>query len=284
LKISWLLYGYAGSGKTDLATSVLWDREKKDFRRKGYWITFGRESNASVRMPVVTVKEALEGKFGNLRFTTPTLDDLGWQTQFMGFAKAVYAANKKAQKEGKPVPVEAIVIDGLSEFDVLYEQAFRTVNEAEVRRNTYALWNDLMVKFVSVIQLLDPVELDAHVIVTARVSERKKGVKNKDTGEVSGADPDFVPGQNVPSVNGQFRDNFPHYFNLVSYVETKVQTVKMDGKQVSLPVHRVHLLQTSDEYLLKNQWEREWIKAGRPATMSNTSFDEVFGVIEEISK
>ena len=279
-----LVYGPAGAGKTDYTTSAMWDHKKQVMTRNGIWITFGREGNAAYAIPQIRGEDIKAGKGGNLRLTVPELDAIAFADHFSSACKLIYTMNRAAIKAAKPVPFEAVVVDGLTEFDMLFEQAYRAAYPGEVSINKYAVWNALLGRCIAAMQLLDPIELQAYVLVTARVSERRKGIVNKQTEAVSGADPDFITTRNVPAMNGQFRDMFPHYFALVNYVETEVEARMEGGKQTKAPTHTLTMLAQDSDFLIKNQWERQWLARNKPRQLKNTSFDEVLAIIEEITK
>ena len=38
--------------------------------------------------------------------------------------------------------------------------------------------------------------------------------------------------------------------------------------------------QFEDEYLIKNNWEDLWLKAGKPSILNNPTFDEVLTIVK----
>ena len=279
MKFAQLVYGPAGGGKTDYALSALWDQKTKTFKRPGLYVTFGKEGNSANDIPLVTFKDVAAGKSGRVKLTSPTLDSTKFAKDFLDLARGVYKLHRKALAEGKPVPFEVVIVDGITEFGLLYEQSFRNENPSAEK---WAVWNTLLNYCVSVMQLLDPEELDAFVLVTARASEKRKGIENKSTNTVVGADPDYTLADNIPYINGQFRDQLPHYFALVNYVKTEVKATQRNGQPSREPVHSVRMVATDGEFLVKNQWERQWLASGKPRELDNTDFDSVLKIIEEL--
>lgn len=270
MHISSLLYGFAGAGKSYLATSALWDHEKQDFLRRGYWVTFGRESNQSIEMPEITLKEANDSgwtKPGHVRLVSPSADSVGFANDFEKFGRAVHSANTKAIKDGKEPPVEAVVLDGLSEFDLLFETGF---DAEQGTGNKYAKWDALMAKFFGMMQILDPEEIHAQVIVTARVRAKDEGSPQ--------------PWDYIPSVRGQFKTYLPHYFNLVTYMNTITRPEQRDGKRVPVTTHRAHMLPEGNEFQIKNNWEKQWTAASQPAVLDNPTFSQILNVIGSFKK
>lgn len=264
--VSLLTYGFAGAGKTRLGTSALWNHETQEFLRRGYWVTFGRESNQSIQMPTITLKEASDSGWtqpGHIRLTSPSADSVGFATDFEKFGRAVHKANTTAIKAGKEPPVEVIVLDGLSEFDLLFETGFDAV---EGTGNKFAKWDALMAKFFAMMQILDPEEIHAHVIVTARVRAKDESSPQ--------------PWDYIPSVRGQFKTYLPHYFNLVTYMDTMTRPQQIDGQRMPVTEHRAHILPEGTEYQIKNNWEEQWVKAKQKPVLSNPTFDELLSIIE----
>lgn len=189
--------------------------------------------------------------------------------------RQIHKENKAATKAGKEKPVEVLVIDGMSEFDLLYEATF-TAEHGD--GNKYAKWDALMNELFGIMQLLDPDELDCHIIVTARVAEKRRG------GDGRVADADFFDSDLIPSLRGQFKNHLPHYFQIVTYFETDVVTGSIGGKRGQIPVHKMKLVRDSKDALVKNQWEHLWLAAGKPSTITNPRFDDVLDIIKELNE
>lgn len=271
LHLSQLNYGFAGAGKTYTATTSFWDNEKNDFIRKGFWVTFGRESNRRIKMPDITLEQASKGEYGRIKFGSPSLDNDEFVKKFGEFCRAIYKAN-----QGKERKLEAIVIDGMSEFDLLFETVHSNIYGDA---NKFAKWDDLLGQFFSAFQILDPEEIKAHIIMTARVREKRRQETDRVGNVVRQGDGDFIPTDHMPSVRGQFRTYMPHYFNLVTFYDTKTIMQRVNGKNIRAAVHQAHML-PEDEYLIKNNWEDLWIEAGHPSILHNPTFDEVLAIIK----
>lgn len=265
--LSVLLYGYSGAGKTATAVSAGWDWTNLCSVRNLLWVTFGREDNPALRVP-----EEMR-----VRLTSPTLDSTKFITDFEALMKKVWKENHDAVKAGKPRPTEVLVIDGLSEFDLLFELVFKNKQGTD---DKFAMWNALLDKFFSIMQMADPNELLCHVIVTARVTEKKEEKKGRG-GVITEGDPDFITTDYMPSVRGSFREHFPHYFNLVLYIERDVVPAKVGGVQTLVNVHRVRMV-PERKFLVKNHWEHVW--PVNKAVFDNPTFDDILDTIKEISK
>ena len=249
---STLLYGGPGGGKTALAVSSFWDWRAKKLIANGKIITFGAEDNPALKIPEECRHTA---KGTSLRLTSPLLDDQEFIKQFdLIMRKFVYDA-----QQGNPLDV--LVIDGLSELDLLFEATYKQeTGEAESK---FAKWEALLSTMFATMMRANHHTLNCQVIVTARVMEKKKA---KQQGKLTIAgDPGFMDFDYYPSLRGQFRVHLPHYYNLVLYVETVTARTKA-GKVI--PAHAVHMLRTGDFYV-KSTWEHEWIAADLPDKLLN---------------
>ena len=246
-----LLYGGPGAGKTSLAVSAFWDWKTQTQVADGRIITFGEEDNPALHIP----EEARRlGNTLDLRLTSPLLDDALFLEQFnIVSRKLIYDA-----QQGKRLDV--LVIDGFSEFDLLFEATYKSGGD-----NRFAKWEDLMTQLFSMLVRLSPRVLGCAVIATARVMERKKAQPQRV------ADPNWLDYDYYPSLRGSFRHAFPHYFNQVFYVEAgQVQ----DAGRI-IPTHNVHMIRTGD-FCVKNIWEHEWLRAGEPDYLTNVSWPELW--------
>jgi hypothetical protein len=107
--------------------------------------------------------------------------------------------------------------------------------------------------------------------MTARVRERRRGTEveeraraKSDFESVSADDPfDYYP-----SIRGGFKDWLGHYFHNIFYVHTRKPP---KGKPLDDPQHVVQLI-TLGDYVTKLQGERDWLAAGYPRELVNTSF------------
>jgi hypothetical protein len=256
-----LLYGSAGAGKTPLAVSSFWDWKKGVQIANGKYISFGSEDNPALYVP----EEFRQTEKGtSLRLTSPLLDSNAFLDDFDRVSqRLVYDA-----QQGNFLDV--LVVDSLSEFDLLFEETY-----GDSGGDNFKKWNDLMSQMFSMMVRLSPSVLNCHVIMTARVMERKKA-KQLGRSTVAG-DPGFMDYDFYPSLRGSFRLHLPHYFNLVLYMETE-QARTTEGKVI--PAHVVNMYRTGD-YYIKNQFEHLWLSAGKPAQMSNTMWPELWGELTE---
>ena len=266
---STLLYGGPGVGKTPFGVSSFFDWKTGTELANGRLISFGREYN-----PALAVPEKFQ-KLGDisLRFRSPSLDDFDWVDQF----RAVVNGLLKNARDGNCL--DALVIDGMSEFDLLYEMVH---DEKFGGEDKFAKWNDLMSELLAIMQRLDPDELGCHVFVTARVMERKR--ERRSARSTIAGDPSYVDYDYYPSLRGGFRLHFPHYFNMVLYMETQLRMVT-GGDYVGqkLPAHILNMVRTGDFYV-KNVWEYAWLKAGEPLQLVNPSFADVYDRIVGLTK
>ncbi len=269
--ISLLVYGYTHAGKTGLGVSSMWDFLKGKKVRDGKWVTIGREDNTALDVP-----EEMR-----IRLTSPDLSSIKFADDLWSLLKQIRRENMAARKEGKPLVVESLFLDGMTEFNLLFEQSYEN---AVSTSSSYDRWNELLVREFAIVQMLDPVELGGcHVIVSARVQERKKGTVNKKTGEVVGADPENLFEEFYPALRGQFKGSFPHYFDMVLYMERDVIAKKVKGVlKNNVPVHRINLAPSSG-YLIKNKWEHKWVLDDEaPDIMDNASFDDILNIIKRL--
>jgi len=265
-----LVYGYAGAGKTYYCTTALVDnpssREAKRIRR-GKWVTFGRESNP-----------ALHGLGeDHIALVSPLMDTTQFADDFVRLGEQVYKENMRAIKAGNPVPVEALVVDGFSEFDLLYEQIVRK----GAGGNKFLPWNELLTKVLGMLQLLDPQTLRCHILATARVTEKRRAMKDKSGDIIVPEDAEYISAYH-PSMRGQMRDALPHYFNLVFYLDRVTKLVTVDKVTDKASLHRINLV-PDEEFLVKNNWETQWIKEKKPRELLNPTFDQVLGIINELT-
>jgi len=261
---SYLFYGPPGGGKTDLLTSAFWDVRTRREVARGKLVTFGREDN-----PFLHVPEACRMTSGgaSLRFTVPNLDSTAWLDRFDKFTSALLDQARRSH------PLDVLGIDGLSEFDMLYE---RTFGDGGGDSNKFAKWNGLMEKFFAVMQRLDPNELGCHVIMTARVRERKRGAESDERARRSPDADDHDPFDYYPSVRGGFKDWLGHYFQNVFYIHTRKPKNK-----ATLPEHVTQII-TLGDYMTKLQGEREWLAADYPRELVNTNFYAIQHQLENL--
>jgi hypothetical protein len=251
-------YGGPGVGKTAFGVSAFWDYVRREpvvrdgVQVRGRLLTFGGEDN-----PALDVPEEYVRNFAS----TPNLDSREWVDEFDKYVTGLLTAARK----GTPA-LDVLCVDGMSEFDLLYEEVFRRMQGDSADK--FAKWDALLSDLFSIIQKLQPKALQAHVVVTARVTEKKKGIKSGGR-EITAGDPGFIDWDYYPMLRGQFRFHFPHYFNLVTYSEQDSVLVKGVRQQVYLK----NLIRQG-EYYIKNQWAHKW--GTTKPTWMNTTFWEVY--------
>lgn len=271
----YLLYGPPHGGKTSWAVSAMWDWVKKEKLRNGRLIQIGREKNPYLHIP----DEFLQtGSGQSLAVKSPLLDADAksaseydqWLFTLDNLTKAlVRDANQK--KADRP---EVVVLDGWTEFDLLYENT-----EARQRMDAMARFGSLLSETFTLLQRLDPQLLEVAFVSTARVGEKRKAKVNRRGEEFVPGDPAFVVNDYYPSYRGQMRYELPHYFSNVYYMQEEVRKVNSgpyEGRE--LPVHALTVLKgDSDQqhFAIKNQSEHEWLDAGYPTVLYNSSFDTV---------
>ena len=259
-----LIYGPPGAGKSWFGVTAFWNPVTRQEVARGKWVTFGQEDNPFLLVPE-SCRSTRSGV--SLRFVSPTLSDQAWLTRFDTFTKSLLDQARKAP------PLDVLVIDGLSEFDMLYETTFKGV---EGDSGKFAKWNGLMDTFFGIMQRLDPVELGANIIVTARVRERKRGTDVEEHARKKDIEDDAAPFDYYPSIRGGFKDWLGHYFNSVFYVHTRKPKVPGGPSE--------HVLQvlTGGDYLTKLQGEHLWVPAGYPAELVNPTFYDVQHRLEDL--
>lgn len=272
-----LLYGNGGVGKTPLAVSAFWDWMRRKKLAEGRWITLGREDNPALAVPE-EFRTMYDGKM-SLRLRAPTLDDDRWVRDLDKVTLDLVKAARKGQK------LDALVFDGFSEFDLLYEKVVDNnggpdslLPETE-RKENFAKWNSLLESFFSIVQRLDPTELGCDVICTARVMEKKRAKQSK-KGTVIPGDPEYLDFDYYPAIRGAFRYLIPCYFNMVLYMDVEVRPVDVGGKILKAPTHILNTVATGD-FFVKNHWEWQWMKLGLPFEMVNPMWSDVRRNIEQ---
>lgn len=193
------------------------------------------------------------GKGGtSLRLTSPLLDSQKFVTDFEAVTLR-FIADAEAGS-----PLDVLVIDGWSEFDLMFEETHSGGDSGE-----FAKWNDLLSRMFSATMRVTPTAIGGMVVATARVMEKKKARQGK-RNTIAG-DPSYLDYDYYPSMRGSFRLHMPHYYNLVMYMETEM-AVTSDGRKV--PAHVLNVVRSGDFYV-KNVWEHEWLSARRDARLVN---------------
>ena len=249
-------YGQGGSGKTTLAVSSMVDIYSGEKRRNGIWMQIGQESNPSLPVPDANVK----------RFVPDLANPHAVVKELFDFLKALRVS------AGKGKSPDILIFDGFTEMDILLGYIY---DIQPLEDDKWGEWRYRKNVFRELVQLLDAATLGCHVLSTARVAEIRKGVSNKRTGEVIGADPEFVTSRYFPQMDGWMRYNLPSYANYVFYLETE------DGKEG--PLHRCHLLQTGD-FFIKNTNDHKWPLLKLPKYLDNGTFDQMLDIVEYANK
>ena len=136
---STLLYGGPGAGKTALAVSSFWDWRRRKSIANGKIITFGAEDNPALAIP----EECRHTDKGtSLRLISPMLDD----TQFLEQFDLITRRLILDAQEGNHLDV--LVIDGLSEFDLLFEETYGGGGD------NFAKWSGLLSQMFSMMIVL----------------------------------------------------------------------------------------------------------------------------------
>ncbi len=256
-----LLYGMGGAGKTPLAVSSFWDWKRGRKICNGKYITFGAEDNPALMIPE---EFRHTDKGTSLRLTSPLLDSTAFLTEFDRVTRRFVLD----AEEGHPIDV--LVIDGLTEFDLLFEETYADTGD------NFAKWNALLSQMYSMMLRTSHNVMGCPVIMTARVMERKKGTQSRTM--TIGGDPGFVDYDYYPSLRGSFRLQLPHYFGLVLYLETAQEKLQ-DGRVV--PTHIVNMYRTGD-FFVKNQFEYAWIKAGKAAKLVNPDWPDLWEQLTDV--
>ena len=261
-----LLYGGPGTGKTYLACSSFYDYETGESFGNGKLITFGSEDNPALDIPE---EHRRIGTRTSLRLTSPKLDSQDFLDTFRKVQLALYEENRKG------TPVDAIVIDGLSELDLMIQ--------ATTKLDGFAKWEGLINEMFAIVSLMRPEHMGCPVFVTARVVEKKKDIFDKGGTLLSSGDPDYMNYDYYPSLRGKFKEHLPHAFSMVLYLET-VQHLMRDGpyKGEHIPKHVVNMGRIGSFYV-KNQWEHKWMRRELPLRLINTTWPRIWSRIEGVN-
>lgn len=258
---STLLYGGPGAGKTFTALTSFWDFDKGTARegRNGLWIQVGRENNPALDLPDQCIR----------RFA-PDLDN---PTKFVTELAKYCRSLVKEVRQGK-TSYYAIVFDGFSEWQTAYQLDLPDSESGEGRK----FWGEVKRELISILQILNPDELKAHVLATARITELKKATATRSGKETPG-DPSWMNDfKYYPSMDGWARHNLGHYFNLVCYVDQDTASTMNEKKQlVRQSQHKVWFMADGD-FWVKNVWEHGW--GGKPHYLVNPTFDDIVRLLE----
>ena len=264
---STLLYGGPGAGKTSLACSSFYDYNKGKIIANGKLITFGGEDNPALEIPEEC--RVIGDKGTSLRLVSPKLDSRGFADTFHLVLLKIMDDAKKGN------PLDVLVIDGLSEFDLLYE----TTSSLE----GFDKWGELLDRMFATMTLANHNVLGCQVIMTARVAEKRSARPGKSPGLATSNDPQHQNFDYYPSLRGQFRLHLPHYFGMVLYLET-VQALAKDGpyKGKFVPKHITNVVRTGSFYV-KNQWEHKWLNQGLPLALENVTWPGLWAMLTQVN-
>ena len=251
------LYGFGGGGKTYTATSSFYNHEKGEVIANGRWIKFGSEDNATIGIPDEFIRE----------FHTDRDKSKKWLQEFHQYMYGVHAAARQGKRP------DVLVMDGLSEFSILWLQTHGVPGDL---RATYGGLKD---EISSLLSLCNPLELGCHVIWTARVSERKKEVQNKQGQIIQEGDPDYLDMDYYPGVEGKSAKlSTPHYFRLIPYVKATTVRKSVGGKLLDIPAHELNLY-PQDGFFVKNDWQTQMLRRNHTGTLINPTWEDVLRAI-----
>lgn len=211
------------------------------------WLQVGREANPSIPVPPECT----------MRLASPSKRPLAFSQELKAFLKGAIA--KAYKGEG----YEVIVLDGLSEFGTLFEAA----KEEEASESKWEVWRAWKKEFVQVIQLLNPEELGAWVICTARIRRPKE------------TDIEWLDDLYMPDLDGWAKERVGYYFSGVFYTDVgEVRNKEKGGEKET--VFQLHVLPKKG-YWIKNAWAREWREKGLSNPVLNPTFDMMLDLIKE---
>ena len=258
--LAWLFYGGPGSGKTAGALSSFWDWRAQI--RDGRWLRIGRESNSSLNVPDELVK----------RFTPPSENPIKFMDEMTLYFKAARLA---ARKQGHP---EVYVMDGWTEWNAL----FLSKHYEQFGDTGWKRFQEAKDRFFQLVQFLDPEEMDAHIITTARITRWKKPLVDKSGKELAEGDQDWQSDfKYFPAMDGWARDNLSHYFSMVIYVDQDPGLITVNGRQRQGVQHKYYMLPSGD-FWVKNWWEWQWLQSGKPDYLVNPMFDDIVEALNQV--
>ena len=145
---SGLLYGGPGSGKTAFAVSSFYDwRTGTPVTDNAKLVTFGREDNPALAVPE-SYRQTEKGT--SLRFSSPALDSMDWLERFEAVTDMLLHEASKGNC------LDVLVVDGMSEFDLLFEEVFSSTNAGG---DEFKKWNALLSQMFAIMMRLDPAAL-----------------------------------------------------------------------------------------------------------------------------
>jgi hypothetical protein len=261
---AYLFHGDTGSGKTYTAVSSFWDVDRQEAICNGRWVTFGREDNEALGVPEELRK----------RFIPNPQRPLQFLLDFLEYLKAVHDLT------GGPDALDALVIDGWTEMSNIY-----ALTKPADEGSSLKFWGGWKDALLAILQMANPTLLGCHILATARVEERRTGIKKKghDTGTDATdyfvqPDPEYIEAYKYhPAITGKWaRFNLGNYHPYIFYMSQEVEQrmVGVSKRMRDIPVHYAHLLATGD-FRVKNWYEREWIRFDLPEQLTNPTFADI---------
>ena len=264
-----LLYGGPGAGKTYLACSSFYDYKKKEVIANGKLITFGGEDNPALAVPEEC--RVIGKNNTSLRLTSPLLDSRGFSEKFSSILL------KLMQDAKAGYPLDVVVIDGMSEYGLMYGYTSE--------QDGFEKWQEILDQMFANVTAANHENLNALVIVTARVAEKRKAKVDKRGGTIREADPNYMNFDYYPAFQGGFRLALPHYFSLVLYLETMEKLAPPDSPYAGqyIPRHIVNMVRSGSFYT-KNAWEEAWMDTGLPLQLENQKWPGLWKALGKVSE
>ena len=259
------VFGGPGAGKTAFIVSSFWDWKARKQIRNGRLVVFGQEErDNSLDIP----KELI------VRFASPITEPLkaiDQMDKWLRKVNSLAAANS-------PERLEVIAFDGYSEWndDVLHEH--REKNPTD--RDKWAKFDYAKEELQSILRLMDPLDLNAYILSTARVTRRRKAIKDKKGDTLVEADPEWMDDWDYfPAMSGWARDNIGHKQEFVLYMEAGELMTPPKGKPY-VP-HLLHMVPTG-KFWIKHKRLDLWLEAGQPNYLTNSTFDDMLSRLEKV--
>ena len=267
---SFLLDGGPGTGKTATAVSAFYDWKRKKQIRNGRLIVIGDEPlNESLGLPDELVR----------RFTSPSDKPLKFLDDLDSYLKKFIETNRTAKGDKH---VEVMVFDGASELITAILHEHQQKNPAS--KDKWAKFDEAKERFIDIMQYLSPHESGAHLIMTARVDQRKRALETKDGKIITPGDPAWMEDfEYVPAAEGWTRKNIGHYFPFVFYMDYGKGVMKLpDGKLKDVVTHDIYLLPSPKlAAWVRNNYEYPWLQKGLPERLTNPDFDTILNLVEK---
>ena len=256
-----MFYGGPGSGKTSLVVSSWWDyiAEQPIEGTKGRLLLIGGERNRNLGLPDDMV----------VRFPIDPDKPMAFMDDLIRWLKRAHL------QVNKPDPITHIGFDGFSEMCYVFIWAAkRTMSGGD----TWAIWDTWREKFMEIIMLADPIDLNAHILGTARVQEVKKP-KQDSKGNDMPSDPDWMDFDYGPAMQGWAKLNLGHYFDFVVFMEQGYSEKVKGGKKTKIPQWDSNWLPGGD-FWTKNQLAHKWDKLGLGGVLTNLMWPDLITKLE----